>query len=152
MSPTTDRSLSTATSLFRRWRATRDRGDRIPPDLWAAACAAAREHGISRTSLALGLDYYALKRQVDGGSQPATPRSRPVPAAITPSAPAALSKPVPAFVELSVAGTAHASAVACTITIERSQVDSGSARLRIELPAITAADLATLVERWSHRP
>lgn len=53
--PTTDRpaddhSLTIATTLFRRWRSVRRRGERIPVDLWTAACRAAREEGVSRVS------------------------------------------------------------------------------------------------------
>jgi hypothetical protein len=143
MSTTTDRSLSTATALFRRWRSTRERGERIPPDLWTAACAAAREHGVSRTSLALGLDFYSLKRRVEEAPGPLAKDQRSASARSAPSA--------PTFVELPVAVAASAP-VACTIVLEHSRSDSTTARLRIELPAIATSELAVLVERWGHRP
>lgn len=45
------------------WRARRRKGDRIPADVWLHAAAAARVHGVSRTSAALGLGYLDLKRR-----------------------------------------------------------------------------------------
>lgn len=144
MSTTTDRSLSTSTALFRRWRSTRERGERIPPDLWTAACAAAREHGVSRTSLALELDFYTLRRRVEEAPGRLPVHQRPVSARSVPSA--------PTFVELPVSAAASANAVACTIVLEHSRSDSTTARLRIELPAIATSELAVLVERWGHRP
>ena len=145
MSTTTDRTLPAATALFRRWRSTRERGERIPPALWAAACAAAREHGVSRTSQELGLDYYSLKRRVDEA-----PRPLRVDAGPGPVRPVAARQ---AFVELPVlAVAAPASAgVACTIVLEQARGESTTARMRIELPAITTPELAALVERWGHR-
>ena len=143
MSPTTDRSLAAAIALFRRWRSTRQRGERIPLDLWTAAAAAAREHGVSRASSALGLDYYSLKRRVE--DVPRTPRSGQS-AGPQPSSPTG-----PTFVELPVAAATTAGTVACTIVLEHSRTDSSTARLRIEFPAITSSELAALVERWGHR-
>jgi hypothetical protein len=143
MSPTTDRSLAAATALFRRWRSTRERGERIPLDLWTAAAAAARDHGVSRTSAALGLDYYSLKRRVEG--IPRMPRARQSPTP-QPSSPTG-----PTFVEIPVAAATTAGTVACTIVLEHSRTDSSTASLRIELPAIASSELAALVERWGPR-
>ena len=47
------------------WRGRRDRGKRIPPDLWQAATRAGRAYGVHRVSRELGLDYSCLKRRVD---------------------------------------------------------------------------------------
>ena len=44
-----------------RWRARRERGGRMPSELWAAAVALAREHGAYRIARALGLNYQTLK-------------------------------------------------------------------------------------------
>ena len=57
--------LSDAQSQFERWRQSRKRGTRIPETLWRAAGEAAGECGISRTSQALSLDYYGLKKRVE---------------------------------------------------------------------------------------
>lgn len=51
---------------FADWRRTRARGTRIPEPLWRAAVEAAREHGVSQTSLRLGVDYYSLARRLNG--------------------------------------------------------------------------------------
>ena len=48
---------------FETWREQRRKGDRIPEALWASAAQAAKEHGVSRVSETLGLDYYKLKEQ-----------------------------------------------------------------------------------------
>jgi hypothetical protein len=68
----TDRSLTDAANLFRRWRAARKRGERIPEELWTAARDSARQHGVSRTSTELGLDYYALKRRLEESAESTT--------------------------------------------------------------------------------
>ena len=50
---------------FQAWRRKRKRGARIPRSLWAMAVRLANSHGISRTSAALGLDYYSLQKRVE---------------------------------------------------------------------------------------
>src|SRR3990172_8299367 len=65
-----------------RWRSAPARPRRIPDALWRAATELAREHGVAKTSRALGLDYYALEQRL----QPSPPRER--------------SQPSRAFVEL----------------------------------------------------
>ena len=47
-----------------RWRARRERGGPMPPELWTAAVALAREHGASHTARALGVSYQTLKDRV----------------------------------------------------------------------------------------
>lgn len=62
-----------------RWRRHRVPGDRIPARLWTAAVDLAREHGVSRASSALRVDYYALKDRLGVGrssSRPAVSSSR----------------------------------------------------------------------------
>jgi hypothetical protein len=58
------RSLTDTSRQFARWRGTRQRGERIPPVLWASALELARSHGVSKTSQALHLDYYAVRRRL----------------------------------------------------------------------------------------
>ena len=53
---------------FERWRRHRVAGSRIPDDLWRVAVGLARDHGVSRTALALRLDYYSLKERVEAAS------------------------------------------------------------------------------------
>jgi hypothetical protein len=47
---------------FERWRSSHQTRLPIPPALWAAAAAAAREHGVFRTAKILRLEYAKLKR------------------------------------------------------------------------------------------
>jgi hypothetical protein len=56
--------LKPARQQLEVWRRTRQRGGRIPEQLWTALVALARAHGVSPVSQALRLDYYALKRRV----------------------------------------------------------------------------------------
>ena len=51
-------------SRFQCWRERR-KGGRIPQSLWRLAVRLARTYGVSRTSTALRLDYYSLKRQLE---------------------------------------------------------------------------------------
>jgi len=37
----------------------------LPEELWRQAAALAREHGLNKTSRALGLKYYSLKKHLD---------------------------------------------------------------------------------------
>jgi len=55
-----------------RWRRRRVPGDRIPERLWAAAVDLAREHGVSKTSIALRLDYYLLKDRLEASRRSPT--------------------------------------------------------------------------------
>jgi hypothetical protein len=53
---------------FAAWRKTRRSGQRIPEALWKSAVKLATKHGLNRTARALNLDYYCLKKRVDGAS------------------------------------------------------------------------------------
>jgi hypothetical protein len=50
---------------FERWRRTRKVRTRTPDSLWASAVKIARTYGIHRTSKALRVDYYSLKKRVE---------------------------------------------------------------------------------------
>lgn len=65
-----DDSLNQARLQLEQWRKTRGRGRRIPASLWAAAVDAAREHGVSKASKVLRLDYYGLKKRLDSPHKP----------------------------------------------------------------------------------
>ena len=55
---------------FQAWRERRKPGVRIPQPLWAMAIRLAKVHGVSRTSAALGLDYYSLKKRAEAAAPP----------------------------------------------------------------------------------
>jgi hypothetical protein len=46
------------------WRARRQRGQRIPEDIWNSAVSLARTHGLNPTAAALKLNYYDLRRRL----------------------------------------------------------------------------------------
>ena len=52
-----------------RWRATREKRTRMPDELWEAAAAVAREHGVWAVSRALRVNYESLKQRVDRSSK-----------------------------------------------------------------------------------
>ena len=110
---------------FERWRRTRKVRSRIPEPLWASAVKLADRYGIHRTAKALRLDYYALKKRVEG-------------------APAATAGKLPVevagarFLELPAA--AWAGFGECTLDLE----DASGAKLRVYLKGFEAPDLAAL--------
>lgn len=68
--------LAQVVERFKRWRATRVAGTRIPAQLWDAAVVVATVHGVAGTSKVLGLDEHRLKRRMelaDGQAQPPRP-------------------------------------------------------------------------------
>ena len=52
---------------FENWRRGRNRGQRIPENLWGTAVELAKQHGVWPTARALKLDYNRLKRRVGNG-------------------------------------------------------------------------------------
>lgn len=58
------------------WRSTRRKLSPMPADLWTAAVALAREHGVSMTSRILGLSYASLKDRVADSARPVGRRSK----------------------------------------------------------------------------
>ena len=59
------RDLARARRRFQAWRARRPVGERIPHSLWSLAVQLASSHGVSRTSGALQVDYYTLKKRAE---------------------------------------------------------------------------------------
>lgn len=110
---------------FERWRRTRKVRGRIPEPLWAAAVKLAGAYGIHRTAKALRVDYYSLKKRVEGG-------------------PAATASTVPAGAAgatfLEVPPPAWPGCGECTLELE----DAGGAKLRVHLKGFEASDLAAL--------
>ncbi len=101
------RTLSSVRRDFERWRTRRSRGRHIPDRLWAAAALLAREHGVSKTSSALGLDYYSLKKRAAAAGPIET-------------------EPAAEFLEVPV--EVLTPALECVVEIE----DGAGARLRVE--------------------
>ena len=60
--------LASAAARWAQWRRTRVLGTRIPELLWNSALELAARHGVSKTALALRVDYYALKKRLDAQS------------------------------------------------------------------------------------
>lgn len=106
------------------WRACRTRGQRIPDELWKAAADLARVHGLSRTSSALKLSYYDLKRRLVAAR--IQRKGRLTPAPFVEVAPPALAP------ELGERGTVEL-------------VQASGARLTLRLPNPSASDLLALV-------
>ena len=122
--------LSDARRQFKCWRRSRKRGTRIPEALWRAAAEAGREHGVSKTAQALGLDYYALKKRVGSGG----PEERP---SVAP--PNELK-----FLEIPL-GTSSGRPE-CVVEFD----DGQGARLRVELQGAALAQLETVARAlWS---
>ena len=117
--------LEGARRRFERWRRARKPGTRIPDSLWASAVKVAGTYGISRTATVLGVDYYGLKKRVDGAaavsSRDGSDGGRRGP-----------------FVELAVAGSSGHSE--CILELE----EAGGAKRRVHFKGVEAPDLAAL--------
>jgi hypothetical protein len=98
---------------------------RIPEPLWASAVKLAGKYGIHRTAKALRVDYYALKKRVEGA-----------PAAIASKTPTEVARAP--FLELPAAPWVGSGE--CTLELE----DAGGAKLRVHLKGFEAPDLAAL--------
>jgi hypothetical protein len=60
-----------------RWRRARAKRGRMPEALWQSAAELARRHGINRIAAPLRLDFYALKKRVDGAGPQRTNQAAP---------------------------------------------------------------------------
>jgi hypothetical protein len=114
--------LARAAARWAQWRRTRELGARIPESLWKLALGLAARHGVSRTAIALRVDYYALKKRLDAQTPP---RRVGLGAA-------------PAFIELPPPSLATAGG--CVIEFE----NVSGAKMRIELTGSQVPDLAAL--------
>jgi hypothetical protein len=97
-------------------------GKRIPESLWGLAVELATSCGVHRTSKALGLDYYSLKKRIElsaSGDRLRSPRATP-------------------FVELTV--PAKSSGSECVLELE----DASGAKMRVHLKGVETPDLAAL--------
>lgn len=130
-------SLDEARRQLERWRRTRKRGTRIPAPLWAAAVEAAREHGVSRASRALRLDYYGLKERLE--SVPL--ESPPLESAPEPSGHEAANGG--GFLEIPLFASA---APECVFELE----DGHGSRLRVAVKGAALAEMEALARAlWS---
>jgi hypothetical protein len=118
--------LQSLARRFKSWRATRPRGQRIPEELWQAATALARVHGLNPTVAALQLNYYDLQRRLHDGESGR--RGSP---------------PLPVFVEVP-AVTESAGHGEGGATVEL--VHPGGARLLVRRAAAEFDELLPLVE------
>jgi hypothetical protein len=135
----THKDFSNTARDFQQWRATRRRGARIPATLWRSATSLAVVHGVSRTALALGLDYYALKKRLGARSRDASA-----------SAIARGTDPERQFVEVSLPSAT--STFTCAIEVEKPGDDAGHSKLRLELEDVALGDLDALLRSvWSQR-
>ena len=66
-------SLEALRRRFDRWRRSRTARSRIPDPLWTSAVQAAGRYGLHRTTKALRLDYYALKKRVEDAASDREP-------------------------------------------------------------------------------
>ena len=107
---------------FEGWRRTRKGRSRIPETLWASAVKAAGKCGLHRTAKALGLDYYSLKKRVEGAASRGVSEGE---ASAT-------------FVELAPPGPTCSPE--CILELE----DPRGAKMRIHLKGAEAPDLAAL--------
>lgn len=72
-------SIEQLRQKIEHWRKTRQRRTRMPQELWEAAVAVAREHGVHATARALRIGYEGLRARVGktperAGRQQARPK------------------------------------------------------------------------------
>jgi len=117
--------LQTLAQRLKTWRATRRPGQRIPEDLWQAATDLARIHGLSRTTTALKLSYYDLRRRLQAGADSDNRRGRP-----------------PVFVEVPSLPLPPDGGARGTVEL----VAASGARLILRVPDVGPAGLLSVVE------
>jgi hypothetical protein len=116
--------LAQAARRFESWRRNRTTR-RIPEELWDLAAGLGVRFGVSRTALALRLQYYDLAKRVSP--------DRP------PRATAAPEDTAPAFVEI-LTSPARAESSSIVVEFER----AGGDRMRIEMKGAGASQLSEL--------
>ena len=110
-------SLEAVEKRFQRWRDGHEGRERIPEELWSAAVAAARVHGVHSTARRLHLEYLKLKGFADSSAS----RRRKASSAVK-----TVVKRTPQFVELTSAAMGQPR---CTVQLH----NTAGATLRIEL-------------------
>jgi hypothetical protein len=119
--------LSQLKRRFDQWRAGRQVGERIPPQLWDGAVGAVAEHGAYQVSRELKLDYAVLKRRTSraAGNVPAREEA------------------VARFVEVFAAAGPSVPAQACAECVVE-LANTRGAKMRVELRGSGLAGLPTL--------
>lgn len=62
--PAIPAGMKQARSRIERWRKTREKRTAMPEDLWSAAVALAKTHGVYKTSNALTVSFEALQKRI----------------------------------------------------------------------------------------
>ena len=118
LSPNSSNQMETLRKRLNAWRKTHKPRSRIPKNLWDSAARVAGQCGLNQTAKALHLDYYDLKKRMNG---------------------AAVSQgPVPSFIELS--PTAAVSVPECIIDLE----SRNGAKMKIQIKGTGIPDLHAL--------
>lgn len=116
---------------FEQWRRERKGRARIPEPLWRAAVKIAEIYGVNRTTTALRLDYYALKKRVEARTNSGTGASSGGEGGVP-------------FLEVAPFGPMGSGE--CTVELE----DFKGATMRVHLRGYAAPDLVTLTRSfWS---
>ena len=118
---------------FQEWRGTHKPRSRLPDALWAAAAKVAEIYGLHRTSRALRVEYYSLKKRVPQAAV-AQRRRRG-------------ADPTPQFLEL--AASLPTGVCDCTVELE----DTAGSKMRVHLKAARPPDLTALCRSfWNPEP
>lgn len=127
---TTPRStpLESVRRRLERWRRGRKHRSPIPEALWGAAVKAAQKCGLHKTARMLRLDYYALKKRVEGAGRDGLTRPGLKPEFVE------LISPMPTLMP------------ECTVELEHPR----GRKMRIHLKGSAVPDLAALSRTfWS---
>src|SRR5205823_2642808 len=126
------KDLLRACGRFEAWRQRRQGRERIPRGLWSLAVRLVKVHGVSRTAMTLGLDYYSLKKRAEADALQ-TPSSGPESRGSAARG--------PAFVELS---APIGLGKQCVFELN---TEAGANR-RVQLMGYDAAEIATLARTF----
>jgi hypothetical protein len=116
-----------------QWRRTRAKKTRMPEELWAAAVALARDHGIYAASRGLRVNYESLKTRLKGRR---LEKRAPKPASAA------------TFIELGAPLAFAGGRAGATLEL----VDSTGAKLAVHLAAGDTVDLLGLAREFWNRP
>ena len=117
-------ALSQARHQLDLWRSRQpNKRTRFPKEFWQQAVALAKEHGLNKTSRALNVKYYSLKKHLDHAEAAAS----------------VSSKTEPHFIEL-MPGTMTPGGVECTIE----WVDGHNATVRMHIKGAGLSELTAL--------
>ena len=117
---------------FEKWRRTRKVRSPIPETLWASAVKMADKYGLHRTAKTLRVNYYSLKKRVEGEVSAGSNSE---------------GDPGTTFFEL----TPPLAAGSCECTLELE--DSGGAKMRVHFKGVATPDLAALSRSfWRSEP